>query len=202
LFLPPTFWQCCEAIRKGNTTSINGELQPYIFEFYEMRDKCVAIYFPFVHASHWFLGIVDIKRNKLQFGDSLTRSLPQQFEDILKTALDVLFELDYERWSPVERTPLPQQMDGNSCGVIALSSIEYLISQEANIECTQWEHGQCDQFRVAWLRRIICRHKKTLAGLDPVEGCRRNGVHLSPPQEFCLSGAEIRKRGLRNRVCW
>jgi hypothetical protein len=134
---------------------------------------------------------IHIKQNKLRFGDSLNRALPQQFEDILKTALDVLFELDYESWGALERTPLPQQMDGDSCGVIALSSIEYLISREENIECRQWEHCQRDQFRMAWLRRIICRHKKALAGLDPTEESGCNKVRLFSHAGFNLLGTEI-----------
>lgn len=103
-----------------------------------------------VHGNHWTLVIFDLKSRTYMYADSRDASaqVPRQSINILRWWIEALLPGRSFASVPADFT-VPQQLDFNSCGVVVLSIMAYLL-----LGYDQWSQNFCDTFRMLWFLRL------------------------------------------------
>jgi len=159
---PSFFWTGCKRTYELKLTSVSGIIgNVFVKDFTDIQSSLSTIYFPFCHREHWYVGVIDLKGQRIQVADSLDMPPPPNFVRALLYVLGIA-GINTSEWSPVwERLPCPIQQDGHSCGVAALSFIQSRCA-DSDITGLQWSPQNSDIYRLRWLEQIVSHH-------DPVE---------------------------------
>jgi hypothetical protein len=160
LLQPPSFWEGCE--RTFEDKSVSAMLSLFQRELDAVRHTVEVVYFPFVYAEHWYLAGILFISKEILLGDSLLFGPPPDFVRTLLYFLEKCLGQDPKEWRCVG-IPFPRQRDGHSCGVVALTVLEALLSEAAFCSITsrpeRWTPQRESEIRMDWLRRIIERHR-------------------------------------------
>ena len=103
-------------------------------------------------SQHWGAFCVDLTRRKIQFGDSLSRPIPNDAVSGVRGWLRLSGQ-DLRHWSStVDKFDVPQQpITSGSCAIIAANTIECTLNPA--IEC--WTHQRSAYHRTRYLKLLI-----------------------------------------------
>lgn len=152
------FWIGCERTFTNKLSTVSDIIgDVFVKDFADVQSTLSAIYFPFCHGNHWYVGVINLKDQRIQIADSLSRSPPPKFVQTLLYVLRVI-GVDTSDWNPkCGRLRCPRQQDGQSCGVAALSFIQATCA-EAHSAADRWSPENSDIYRIRWLERMISYH--------------------------------------------
>ena len=141
----------------------------FVSKFETQKDILSAVYFPFCHEQHWYVGIINLVTRRFEYAEGLKADVPADFVGILTFVMRSIYEEEFlKNWKikRAYRRRCAQQKDGHSCGVIALSFIQASCMDTFD-DGDDWCDELGSAYRVRWLERIISYHDSAWIVDDP-----------------------------------
>lgn len=103
--------------------------------------ECDKILVPVHQSVHWCLGVIDLRRQKLLYLDSLQGRDPNVLNSLARYIVDEARErggqdLDVSKWEHVYVDDIPRQLNGCDCGMFMLKYADF-HSRGASLSFTQ-----------------------------------------------------------------
>jgi len=134
-----------------------------------------TIYFFVASSGHWWLVVLEFRTKKTFIVDGLELRLPSNVMKYVGRILDLALGISLEKlgWAKnIRRIKVPKQPDGDSCGVVAICALEYLISRAEGMPCASFDakvQFNPKEHRIKWLRRVIEHQKhQDIVSVGPV----------------------------------
>jgi Ulp1 protease family, C-terminal catalytic domain len=179
--LPTYFWQ--GILITNQTGTLCQSLAPYLEEIRLSIGKTLQdICFPLCSGNHWFMINISLKKKEIQIADGYGGGIdfPEDLHSILTSFLRRNLEVDLTDWNTmVVRLAAPQQMDGDSCGLIVLELLEQVCTATA----PSWTQDLAVQCRKKWLVRCIELWRKASEELMAKE--TQAAGEVNPFLHFC-----------------
>ena len=157
LLYKPWFWWACQQTYQKN--ALDPYLQIVKDDYKMVQTTLEVICFPLCHEGHWYVVSISLKDQEIQVADGLTRSPPVALVRTIKHFLSQHLNITIDRWGKeYTRISSPQQVDGHSCGPVALAVIESLYSACNYVD---WNAADEVAHRIQWIRRCINLHVST-----------------------------------------
>ena len=162
------FWEACKQsyeAKKQSTLLVDL----FVNQLEQRKDSVSVIYFPFVHQSHWIVGVIDLRSRQLEFAEGLHRTLPLNFVRVLTFVMTSIYGKEVlKSWNTkiARRLRCPDQHDSHSCGIIALSFIHANCVERFD-DGDDWCQDLADVFRIRWIERVMSHHDPSWVVDDP-----------------------------------
>lgn len=162
------FWEACKvSCREKKQSKLLIDL--FVSKFEIQKDILSAVYFPFCHEKHWYVGIINLVTRQFEYAEGLKAAAPPNFVVILTFVMRSICGEDFLKDWKIKRAyrrRCIQQKDGHNCGVIALSFIQASCVDIFD-DGDDWCNELASAYRIRWLERIISRHDSAWIVDDP-----------------------------------